>query len=147
GSPATDPLVISAGATTDNRLYAQTTYAAQPFSNGHWISDNISALSSSGLTMEGRTIDLVAPGEGNWADCSPNFAECRNFQSPPQPTDLESFGGTSESAPLTAAVAALVIQAYRGTHHGDSPSPALIKQIATGTAKDLGLPADEPRAG
>jgi subtilase family protein/peptidase inhibitor I9 len=147
GSPATDENVISAGATTDNRLYAQTTYAAFPFSNGKWVSDNISALSSSGITMAGRTIDLVAPGEGNWSDCSPAYDECRNFRSPPEPTDLESFGGTSESAPLTAATAALVIQAYRGSHHGNSPSPALIKQILTGTARDLGLPADEQGAG
>ncbi len=147
GSPATDPLVISAGATTDNRLYAQTAYAAFPFSNGKWDSDNISALSSSGITMGGRTIDLVAPGEGNWADCSPAYAECQNFRSPPEPTDLESFGGTSESAPLTAATAALVIQAYRDTHHGHSPSPAAIKQILTGTARDIGLPADEQGSG
>ena len=147
GSPATDPLVISTGATTNNRLYAQTTYAAFPFSNGKWVNDEISALSSSGITMGGRTIDLVAPGEGNWADCSPAYAECRNFKSPPEPTDLESFGGTSESAPLTAATAALVIQAYRGSHHGRSPSPAQIKQILTGTARDLGLPADEQGAG
>lgn len=147
GSPATDPLVISTGATTNNRLYAQTTYAAFPFSNGKWVNDNISALSSSGITMDGRTIDLVAPGEGNWADCAPAYAECVNFRSPPEPTDLESFGGTSESAPLTAATAALVIQAYRGSHHGGSPSPALIKQIITGTARDLGLPADEQGAG
>lgn len=147
GSPATDPLVISAGATTDNRLYAQTTYAAFPFSNGKWISDNISALSSSGITQNGRTIDLVAPGEGNWADCEPGYAECQTFQSPPQGADLESFGGTSESAPLTAGVAALVIQAYRGTHHGASPTPALVKQLITGTAHDLGLPADEQGSG
>jgi hypothetical protein len=147
GSPSTDPLVISAGATTDNRLYAQTTYAAFPFSNGKWVSDNISALSSSGITMGGRTIDLVAPGEGNWADCSPAYDECRNFRSPPEPTDLESFGGTSESAPLTAATAALVIQAYRGSHHGHSPSPAQIKQIITSTTRDLGLPADEQGTG
>lgn len=147
GSPATDPLVIAAGATTDNRLYAQTTYAAFPFSNGKWVSDNISSLSSSGITQNGRTIDLVAPGEGNWADCSPRYAECLDFASPRRPTDLESFGGTSESAPLTAGVAALVIQAYRGTHHGTSPSPALVKQLITSTTRDLGLPADEQGAG
>ena len=66
------------------------------------------------MTQYGRTIDLAAPGEGNWAVCAPAVLRgCRNFQSPPQPTDLQSFGGTSESAPLTAGVAALVIQAYR----------------------------------
>ncbi len=147
GSPATDPKVISAAATTDNRLYAQTTYAAFPFSNGKWISDNISALSSSGLTQGGRTVDVTAPGEGNWSVCEPGFLNCFNFRSPPQPTDLQSFGGTSESAPLTAGVAALVIQAYRGTHGGASPSPALVKKLITSTTTDLGLPADEQGSG
>jgi hypothetical protein len=46
GNPAADPLIIAVGATTDNRLYAQTAYAASRFSNGRWLSDNISALSS-----------------------------------------------------------------------------------------------------
>ena len=79
--------------------------------------------------------------------CQPGFSGCLNFRSPAQPTDLQSFGGTSESAPLTAGVAALVIQAYRSTHNGASPSPAVVKQIITGTARDLGLPADEQGAG
>jgi len=112
GSPA-DPNVIQVAGTTDNRLYAQTAYAAANLSNGSWVSDNISALSSSGITQFGRTVDLAAPGEGNWAVCAPAYTGCRNFQSPPQPTDLQSFGGTSESAPLTAGVAALVIQASK----------------------------------
>ena len=146
GSPA-DPNVIQVAGTTDNRLYVQTSYAAANFSNGTWVSDNISALSSSGITNFGRTVDLAAPGEGNWAVCAPAYTGCRNFQSPAQPTDLQSFGGTSESAPLTAGVAALVIQAYRSKHGGASPSPAVVKKIITGTARDLGLPADEQGAG
>jgi len=146
GSPA-DPNVIQVAGTTDNRLYLQTSYAAANFSNGTWVSDNISALSSSGITNFGRTVDLAAPGEGNWAVCAPAYTGCRNFQSPPQPTDLQPFGGTSESAPLTAGVAALVIEAYRSEHGGASPSPAVVKKIITGTAHDLGLPADEQGAG
>lgn len=144
GSPP-DPKVIQVAGTTDNRLYAQTTYAAEQFSNGKWVSDNISALSSSGITQGARTVDLAAPGEGNWATCGPTFSGCRDFKG--APTDLQSFGGTSESAPLTAGVAALVIQAYRSSHAGGSPSPAVVKQLITGTARDLGLPADEQGAG
>ena len=149
GSPSTDPNVISAGASTDFQSYAQTGYAgARTFSNGMWVSGNISALSSGGISQGGQVPDLVAPGEADWALCSTNtaiFTECRNNNG--QPTPILLFGGTSESSPVTAGAAALVIQAYRTYHHGASPSPALVKQFLTGTAGDLGLPAPEQGAG
>jgi hypothetical protein len=144
---AQDPHVISVGATTDNRLYAQTTYGGFQLSNGHWISDNVSALSSGGFTQRGRTADVVAPGETNWAVCDPGFSSCTNFGSPSAPADIEPFSGTSESAPLTAGVAALVISAYRATHNGASPSPGQVKVIITSTADDMGLPPSEQGSG
>ena len=146
GSPG-GSRAIQVGATTDNRLYEQTGFSAAQFSNGTWLNDNVSALSSSGITNFGHTIDLVAPGESGWAACAPAYDGCRNFHSPEQPTDLQPFGGTSESAPLTAGVAALVIDAYRSTHAGVTPTPAVVKRIITGTARDLGVPADEQGAG
>ena len=149
GSPATDPDVIAVGATTQYRLYAQTASRVIPLSSGGYLDNNISPFSSGGFSQSGaRTVDVVAPGDLGWALCSTNttlFTDCVGFNGKPSP--IESFGGTSESAPLTAGEAALVIQAYRSTHGGQSPTPALVKQIIMSTATDLGAPAFEQGAG
>ncbi|HVN11835.1 MAG TPA: S8 family serine peptidase [Kineosporiaceae bacterium] len=157
GNPSTDPNVISTGASTDARIYEQTGYAlATLLGNGRWLDSNISSLSSAGITQGGRTIDISAPGEADWAVCDsstttiggtvvPRFAACTNFRG--GLSDIQSFGGTSQSAPLTAGVAALVIQAYRTAHHGASPSPALVKKLISSTARDLGLPGEEQGSG
>lgn len=147
-SASSDPSVIAAGASTTFRNYAQAGQYGYQFATGGWLSDNISSIESAGFTQAGRTLDLVAPGEANWALCSKNTATyqgCLDFAN--RPTNLQSFGGTSESAPLIAGGAALVIQAYRQAHGGDTPSPALVRQLLTSTATDLHAPTVEQGAG
>ncbi|WP_326853525.1 S8 family serine peptidase [Actinocrinis sp.] len=148
GSPAADPSVISVGATTTFRTQAQTGYAGTRNFATSWASNNPSPFSSGGTTDRGRVPDLVAPGQDGWALCTPDpvrFADCTAFNGKPSP--IEDFGGTSESSPLVAGAAALVIEAYEHTHNGVRPAPALVKQILTGTATDLGLPATQQGAG
>ncbi len=148
GSPASDPKVISVGATTSFRSYAQLTAYGFALSRGTFASNNISSISSGGITQGGRTQDLVAPGDLGWALCSPKpatYEECTDDKG--DPAEIQDFGGTSQSSPLTAGAAALVIQAYADTHHGAHPSPALVKQILTSTATDLSHPSYEQGAG
>jgi hypothetical protein len=137
GSPASDPNTISAGASSTYQIMAQTWGTSLPGFSGKFVSDNVSAISSSGVTQGGRVYDVIAPGDLGWALCSTNVAVhlgCRAFNGTPSP--IQAFGGTSQASPLTAGTAALIIQAYAQTHNGVKPTPALIKQIITSTATD-----------
>jgi len=149
GSPATDPNIISAGASTTYRAYAQSGIGdiTAPGVKG-WIDNNISGLSSGGIAENNSTVDVVAPGDLNWALCTANpalYADCTDFNGNGAPVELT--GGTSEAAPLTAGTAALVIQAYRKAHNGATPSPAVVKQIIVSTAQNINAPADQQGAG
>jgi hypothetical protein len=133
-APADDPNVIDVGGTNDLRLLAQ----ADGYTKG-WEDDNMTTLSSGGTTPFGDVVDLVAPGYLALAVAGAGQT--------PLPLPTEAFGGTSESAPFVSGAAADVIQAYRDTHGGASPTPAQVKQILTSTATDIGAPADQQGAG
>ena len=153
GTAASDPFVIAAGASTTLRSYAQETAYGFQLGNGHWVSNQVSALSSAGISQTNRVQDLLAPGDLGWALCSselqsdntPRFAGCSDDKG--QPSDIQNFGGTSQSAPFTAGAAALVIQSYRQAHAGSSPTPDQVRQVLDSSADDLGLPAQEQGAG
>jgi hypothetical protein len=148
-TPGSDPLVLNAGASTNFRAYAQTVSYAFQFANpNEWLNDNISSIGGGGFGQDPVSPDFVSPGEADWALCTPNTAiyqGCTDFKG--APTNITQFGGVSQSAPLDAGVVALIIEAYRSSHHGHSPSPALVKQILSSTANDLGFPAQEQGAG
>lgn len=153
GTAATDPWVIGVGATTAEQIYAQQSSYGFQLSNGRYTSDQLSSLSSAGISQTNRVVDLVAPGDLNWALCStatlpdgtPQYANCTNDAG--RPSNIEVFGGTSESAPLTSGAAALVIQAYREAHGGSSPTPQQVREVLDSSADDLGLPAEMQGAG
>jgi len=152
GSPSTVTSVIESGATTQYRLFAQTGDSGMTFTkNLGYLDNNLTPFSSAGFAqLNARTVDAVAPGDSGWALCSTNqalFQDCSDLTAAEGPTPIEDFGGTSESSPLTAGEAALIIQAYRSTHRGADPSPATVKRIIMSTATDLGAPAYEQGAG
>jgi Subtilase family len=132
-APADDPDVIDAAGSNDLRLLAQ----ADGYTKG-WEDDNMTTLSSGGTAPNGAVVDLVAPGYLALAAAGAG-------QVPPLPT--EAFGGTSQSAPFISGAAADVIQAYRDTHGGTTPTPAQVKEILTSTATDMGADADQQGAG
>jgi subtilisin family serine protease len=151
GSPATTPGVIAVGGTTTYQVYRQTTRYGTQLVPGGWENNNITALSSDGITEFGpNTVNVVAPGDRGWSLCSSNTTEffgCADIDHGTNPPPIWAAGGTSASAPETSGTAALVIEAYANTHQGRLPSPAKVERIIVSTATDLGAPADHQGAG
>jgi hypothetical protein len=133
--PAANPAIIDAAGTNDLRLLAQ----ADGYTHG-WLDDNMTTLSSGGTTPQNDVVDLAAPGYLALA-----VAGLDGQPAPALPT--EAFGGTSQSAPFISGAAADVIQAYRDTHGGNTPTPMQVKQILTSTATDIGAASDQQGAG
>jgi hypothetical protein len=126
-----DPSVIAAGAVDNFRLVAMNDGYSK------YVSNAMAALSSGGTAPTGKVTNLVAPGwYGGEAACAADKGGCPDYAT-------EAMRGTSEAAPLIAGAAADVIQAYRDTHYGATPTPQVVGDILTSTATDLNAPADQ----
>ena len=112
-----DPSAIAVGASTELRTLKETGFAAGDLLGAGWLNNNISYFSSSGFTDNGRTLDLVAPGDTGLETCTANSVYQNSTTSTQghRPSTYY-FAGTSESAPMVAGAAALVIEAYRNSH-------------------------------
>jgi len=107
------------------------------------IQDNgttIAAFSSSGPTDDGRIKpDVVANGVTLTSTCI----------DPTTPPDLSltniycSKGGTSMATPTVSGIVALLVERYRTSNNGITPTPDIIKALLVNTASDLGRPGPD----
>ncbi|MET7751156.1 S8 family serine peptidase [Micromonospora sp. NPDC005367] len=121
----TDTGVIAAGSTT-----VDDTLTSPDVRKGVWPTTryNGAAAYASGF---GSRIDLSAPG-----DNLPAFFHAE--RQGPQAVGLQLGGGTSASAPMIAAAAAVVLQAGKAT--GTGLTPKQVRQILTDTARPVATP-------
>jgi len=127
--------VISVGASTENN-FTFTWLNYWPFTYAYdYENDQIIFWSSEGPTADGR-VDPDVCAIGAWGltlDTYPYYL-------------WPQFGGTSMSTPIAAGVGALVMQAYH-IKHGSWPLPETVRAILSGTAQNLGYPANKQGGG
>ena len=129
-SPAAGPLPITVGASTSYAYRTQPKTRIPNETQGSY--DEVVPWSARGPTSLGEpkpdVVDVGAFG----------FADQTTFTGYGNGTNAYTiFGGTSMATPVTAGAVALVIQEYRNTHGGATPSPGLVKSILASTANDL----------
>ncbi len=127
-SPAVAKNVIATGATDNNR------FGFGIYDEGQEV---MADFSSRGPAEDGRIKpDITAPG--TWISSLRSvFANDNNAWSPID--DLYLYqGGTSQAGPHASGACAVIVQWYRSTHGGATPSPALVKAMLINSADDMG---------
>jgi len=140
-SPASSSFAISVGASTSWHVASQFSSSGLPYYGGQSsYSGDVVGWSDRGPGITGEPKpDVVNVGAFGFTPRA--VMEARGNVS----AEWGFFGGTSQATPLTAGVAALVIQALESK--GEKVSPGLVKQILMSTAKDLGYDAFVQGAG
>jgi len=127
GTPAVAKNVITSGASQNNR----SEYLL--YSDGQ---ESMADFSSRGPCEDGRLKpDMVAPG--TWiASLRSVFADDNNAWAGISANYLYQ-GGTSQAGPQISGAAAVLVQFYRATHGGATPSPALVKGALINSSVDM----------
>ena len=127
-SPAVAKNVIATGATDNNR------FEFPLYGDGQEV---MADFSSRGPCEDGRIKpDITAPG--TWISSLRSvYANDDNAWGPI--SDYYMYqGGTSQAGPHASGACAVVVQWYRATHGGATPSPALVKAMLINSADDMG---------
>jgi subtilisin family serine protease len=129
-SPAASTLAITVGASTSYAYRVQPALTVKQEVAGSY--DEIVPWSARGPTSIGEPKpDVVDVGAFGFADQS-SFTGYGNGTKA-----YTIFGGTSMATPVTAGALALLVQEYRDTHNGATPSPDLAKSLLQSGADDL----------
>ncbi|GBC73481.1 Serine protease AprX [archaeon HR04] len=133
-APATSPLALTVGATTNNVIVGLEFTKKQPrFGNSIEYYDDIADFSSKGPSIIGDVKpELVATGAYGFAPLPVNSKHAMADNSTEA---FGVFGGTSMAAPIVSGSAALLIQMLK--EKGIGYDPSLVKAILISTASDL----------
>ncbi|MFQ6087982.1 MAG: S8 family serine peptidase [Candidatus Methanofastidiosia archaeon] len=101
--------------------------------------DDIPCFSSRGPAIDGRYLpDVVAPGA--WIASAQSYSAPLGGLWGSITADYQWCSGTSQAAPHTSGAAALIVQWWRATQGGATPSPAITKALLINGAVDMGTP-------
>jgi hypothetical protein len=131
GDPSVTDDVLSVGSYIHNDTWKSNYGSSSP------QTDNIHPFSSRGPREDGGfKPEIVAPGAAvstvpTW---QPGEPVAGTYTLPP---GYGMFNGTSMASPQATGAAALLISAYKATHHGSRPQPPALRNALVSTARYL----------